>query len=172
MWTSGGNSAACTSAFTAPTRINGDRSAIGDCACGAPRELSHPEAAPRGTCVSAAQTLARQLPQVDLRAYVAALTAERHFRNHLAARGVLFDSFAMELGRACANPVFIGTYEIERRRKQTGIDNVSALVYPEQVKFARMLTSPMFLDYVTDPAREAHDRRARIALEVTKIFLH
>ena len=33
-----------------------------------------------------------------------------------------------------------------------------------------MLASPMFLDYVTDPAREAHDRRARITLEVTKIL--
>ena len=97
-------------------------------------------------------------------------TAERHFRNHLAARGVLFDSFAMELGRACSNPVFIGIQEIERRRQQTGIVTIAALVYPEQVKFARMLTNPLFLEYVTDPAREASDRRAQITREAMKIL--
>jgi len=105
-----------------------------------------------------------------LHAYVAALTAERHFRNHLAARGVLFDSFAMELGRACANPVFIGIQEIERRRQQTGMVTIAALVYPEQVKFARMLTSPLFLEYVTDPARETSDRRNQITRGAMKIL--
>ncbi|MDV3245717.1 hypothetical protein K7Z54_23810 [Mycobacterium avium subsp. hominissuis] len=109
-------------------------------------------------------------PQVDLHAYVAVLTAERNFRNHLAARGVLFDSFAMELGRACADPVFIGGQEIERRRQQTGIDTVAALVYPEQIKFARMLTSSMFLEYVTNPARQASERRAQITREAAKIL--
>lgn len=36
-------------------------------------------------------------PQIGLHDYIPALTAERQFRNHLARRGVLFDSFAMEL---------------------------------------------------------------------------
>jgi len=109
-------------------------------------------------------------PQIGLHGYFPALTAERHFRNHLARRGVLVDSFAMELARGCANPVFIGDEEIERRRQQTTIDTAAALVYPEQVKFARVLTNQIFLEYVTDPAREAHDRRARVTQEVTKIL--
>jgi len=33
-------------------------------------------------------------PQIGLDGYFPALTAERHFRNHLARRGILFDSFA------------------------------------------------------------------------------
>ena len=76
----------------------------------------------------------------------------------------------MELGRACATTVFIGRDEIERRRQQTGIETIAALVYPEQVKFARMLTGPMFLEYVSDAAREASDRRALITREATKIL--
>jgi hypothetical protein len=76
----------------------------------------------------------------------------------------------MELGQACATPLFIGTEEIEQRRQHTGIDTVAALVYPEQVKFARLFTSRMFLDYVTDPSREARDRRARITHEAAKIL--
>lgn len=109
-------------------------------------------------------------PQIGLHAYIPGLTAERHFRHHLARRAVLFDSFAMELARGCANPVFIGGVEIERRQQQTGISIVAALVYPEQVKFARLFTSPMFLEYVTDPAREAGDRRDLITREVVKIL--
>ncbi|MGH3633296.1 MAG: hypothetical protein ACRDTS_04185 [Mycobacterium sp.] len=109
-------------------------------------------------------------PQIGLHGYVPALTAERQFRNHLARRGILFDSFAMELARGCANPVFIGDEEIDRRRRRTGIGTAAALVYPEQVKFARLLTSRMFLEYVTDPMREARDRRARITQEAAKIL--
>jgi hypothetical protein len=109
-------------------------------------------------------------PQIGLHGYFPALTAERRFRNHLARRGVMFDSFAMELARGCANPVFIGDAEIERRRQQTGISTVTALIYPEQVKFARLFTSRTFLEYITDPARESRDRRARITSEAAKIL--
>jgi hypothetical protein len=159
------------SAFTAPTRINGDpvsdrhlcqRCTQGNLAIG---RLPHV-----GLVCLRHKRWIGSTPQVDLDTYTAALTAERHFRNHLGARGVLFDSFAMELGRACTHPVFLGVDEIERRRQQTGIETVAALAYPEQIKFARMLTSPAFLEYVTDPAREARDRRARSTSEAAKIL--
>lgn len=159
------------SAFTTPARINGD--AVTDrrlclrCTQGNPAIGRLPHA---GLVCLRHKRWIGSSPQVDLRAYSAALTAERHYRSHLAARGVLFDSFAMELGRACANSVFIGIQEIERRRQHTDIETIAALVYPEQVKFARMLTSRTFLEYVTDPAREANDRRARITQEITKIL--
>jgi hypothetical protein len=159
------------SAFTAPTKINGDpvtdRRLCLRCTQGNPAIGRLPHV---GLVCLRHKRWIGSSPQVDLHAYVAALTAERHFRNHLAARGVLFDSFAMELGRACANSVFIGIQEIERRRQQAGIVTIAALVYPEQVKFAGMLTSPLFLEYVTDPAREASDRRAQITREAMKII--
>ncbi|GFG75835.1 hypothetical protein MBOT_32000 [Mycobacterium botniense] len=59
---------------------------------------------------------------------------------------------------------------MERRRQCIGIDTAGALVYPEQVKFARLLTNRSFLEYVTDPALGARERRARIAHEVTGIL--
>lgn len=160
-----------TSAFTAPTKIDGDpvtdRRLCLQCTQGNPAIGRLPRVGL--VCLRHKRWLASS-PQIDLCAFVAALTAERHFRNHLAARGVLFDSFAMELAKACANPVFVGVEEIERRRQQSDIETVDALIYPEQIKFARMLTSPTFLEYVTNPAHLADDRRARITREVTKIL--
>lgn len=159
------------SAFTTPAKIAGDpvsdrplcrRCTHGNAAVGRQPHVGL-------VCLRHKRWLGNS-PQIDLHAYVAALTGERHFRHHLARRGVVFDSFAMELGRACANPIFIGAEEIERRRQHTGIDHVAALVYPEQVKFARLVTSPNFLDYVTDPACEASDRRERITCEAMKIL--
>jgi hypothetical protein len=159
------------SAFTTPARINGDvvsdRRLCLQCTRGNPAIGRLPRV---GLVCLRHKRWFGSSPQVDLDAYIPALTAERHFRNHLAVRGVLFDSFTMELGRACANPVFIGVQEVDRRRQQTGIETVAALVYPEQVRFARMLTSRTFLEYVTDPAREAHDRRVRITHETAKIL--
>ncbi len=109
-------------------------------------------------------------PQIGLYDYAPALTAEQHFRNHFARQHVLFDSFAMELARGCAHPVFLGEEEIDRRRQRTGISIVAALAYPEHVKFARLLTCRTFLEYVTDLVREGRDRRDRITREVTKIL--
>ena len=158
-------------AFTTPTRIDGDlvsdRPLCLRCTRGNPATGRLPHLG--FVCLRHKRWLGSS-PQIDLRTYSAALAAERHFRNNLAVRGILFDSYAMELGRTCANPVFIGAQEIDRRRQQTGIDTVAVLVYPEQVKFARMLTSRTFLEYVTDPAREARDRHARITREVRKIL--
>jgi hypothetical protein len=159
------------SAFTAPTKINGDpvtdRRLCLHCTQGNPAIGRLPHV---GLVCLRHKRWIGSSPQVDLHAFVAALTAERHFRNHLSARGVLFDSFAMELGSACANPVFIGVQEIQRRRQQAGVDTVAALVYPEQIKFARMLTSSTFLEYVTDPASDASSRRERITCEAAKIL--
>lgn len=159
------------SAFTTPSKIAGeavrDRPLCRRCTRGnaAVGRLPHV-----GLVCLRHQRWLGNSPQIDLHAYVAALTAERHFRHHLARRGVVFDSFVMELGRVCANPFFIGVEEIERRRQHTGIDIVAALVYPEQVKFARLVTSRNFLEYVTDPACEASDRRERITREAMKIL--
>jgi hypothetical protein len=159
------------SAFTTPTKINGDPISDRRLCLRCTRGNSATGRLPLvGLVCLRHKRWIGSSPQVDLHTWIPALTAERHLRNHLSARGVLFDSFAMELGRACAKPVFIGIEEIERRRQQTGIDTVAALVCPEQVRFARMLTSRTFLEYVSDPAREARDRRARVTRETRKIL--
>jgi hypothetical protein len=159
------------SSFKTPTRIDGDpvtdRRLCLRCTRGHPAVGRVPH---MGLVCLRHKRWLGSAPQLSLNTYPPALTAERHFRTHLAAHRVLFDSFAMELGQACATPPFIGTEEIEQRRQHTGIDTVAALIYPEQVKFARLLTSQMFLDYVTDPGRQARDRRDRITHEATKIL--
>ncbi len=109
-------------------------------------------------------------PQIDIHQYRQAITAERHYRRHLAPRGILFDSFPMDLGRACASPAFIGPTEIQQRCERAGITNMHVITYPEQVQFARLLTLPRFLEYVTEPSHEAHLRRERISNEVAKIL--
>jgi hypothetical protein len=90
----------------------------------------------------------RDRAQVDLHGYVAPTTGRR-FHNHLAARGVLFDSFAMEVGRQALTRSSSASQDWSRRR-QTDIVAVAALVHPEQVK-SRMLNSPLCLEYVTSP---------------------
>ena len=158
------------SAFSTPARINGDVVSDRRLCLRCTRGTLAIGRLPRVGLVCLRHKRWLGSPQIDLHDFVAALIAERHFRSHLSARGVLFDSFAMELGRACANPVFIGAQEIERRRQETGIETVAALVYPEQIKFARMLTSSTFLEYVTDPASDASGRRERITSEAAKIL--
>lgn len=109
-------------------------------------------------------------PQVDLHGYYPALAAERHFRRHLAARDVLHDSLPMLTGRESASPGIVGASEIACRRDKFGIDNVEALMYPEQVKIARLLALPGFLRAATDPDTDAAQRRALVAREVEKII--
>jgi len=109
-------------------------------------------------------------PQIDLHGYYAALAAERHFRRHLGPRDVLHDSLPMLIGRECASPGILGASEIARRRDELGIDDVDALTYPEQVKIARLLTSPGFLSAATDPGTGATERNALVAWEVEKIM--
>lgn len=109
-------------------------------------------------------------PQIDLHCYSAALGAERHFRRHLAARDVLHDSLPMLIGRECASPAIIGPSEINRRKNEFGIDAVDALTYPEQVKIARLLCSPSFLDKATDPDTDSAQRSSLVAQDVEKII--
>ncbi|MGY4869390.1 hypothetical protein [Mycolicibacterium elephantis] len=109
-------------------------------------------------------------PQIDLHGYYPALAAERHFRRHLAARDVLHDSMPMQIGRECASPGIVGASEIARRRDEFGIDDVDALMYPEQVRIARLLASPGFLSAATDPDTGATQRNALVAREVEKIM--
>ncbi|MGW5317139.1 hypothetical protein [Nocardia thailandica] len=90
-------------------------------------------------------------PQIDIHDYYPALAAERHFRRHLAVRDVLHDSLPMLIGRECASPAIIGASESSRRRNKYGIHDAAALTYPEQVKIARLLSSPGFLGAATDP---------------------
>ena len=158
------------SAFTTPTKIDGDpvadRRLCLRCTRGNPATGHLPHVGM--VCLRHKRWLGA--PQIDLHRYVPALTAEHHFRTRLACRGVLFDSFAMELGRACANPILIGDKEIRQRIERTGIHVIDVLVYPEQVRFARLLTTRMFLAYLTDPSLDAGERRARITTEVSKII--
>jgi hypothetical protein len=109
-------------------------------------------------------------PQIDLRGYSPALAAERHFRRHLAARDVLHDSLPMLIGRECASPAIIGSSDIDRRRNEFGIEAVDALTYPEQVKIARLLSSPGFLRAATDPDADSSQRSSLVAREVEKII--
>lgn len=109
-------------------------------------------------------------PQIDLHGYYPAFAAERHFRRHLAARDVLHDSLPMLIGRESASPGIVGASEIARRRDEFGIDDVDALMYPEQVKIARLLALPGFLRAATDPDTDATQRRALVASEVEKII--
>lgn len=109
-------------------------------------------------------------PQIDLHGYSPALAAERHFRQHLAARDVLHDSLPMLIGRECASPAMIGYSEIDRRREEFGIEAIDALTYPEQVKIARLLCSPGFLCAATDPDADSALRSSLVAREVEMII--
>ncbi|GAC52548.1 hypothetical protein GOAMI_13_00970 [Gordonia amicalis NBRC 100051 = JCM 11271] len=73
----------------------------------------------------------------------------------------LFDCLLpMLIGRDCASPAIIGHDEIAHRRERTGIDDLWALTYPEQVKIARQLTHPTFLRAATDPDVDEAQRHA------------
>ncbi|EUA45887.1 hypothetical protein [Mycobacteroides abscessus] len=109
-------------------------------------------------------------PQRTIHTYPPALAAERTFRNHLAPRKVLFDSFAMDFGKLCASPIFMGNHELQRRTHEFRIDSTPILIYPEQVQLARLVTTASFLDYVTNPGHEAATRRQCVAAAVTQII--
>jgi hypothetical protein len=76
----------------------------------------------------------------------------------------------MLIGRECASPAIIGLSEISLRREQFGISDKDALTYPEQVKIARLLSSPGFLRTATDPGTESAKRRGFVARAVEKII--
>jgi hypothetical protein len=109
-------------------------------------------------------------PQAHLHGHYPALAAERYFRQHLAARHILHDSLPMLIGRDCASPAIIGYDEIANRRNQTGLDDLWALTYPEQVKIARLLTRPSFLRAATDPDDDEARRNVLVVKDVDKII--
>lgn len=155
--------------FTTPTAINGeaitDRSLCLRCSQGhkAMGRLPHVGL----VCVRHKRWLG--FPQLDLHTYRPAVIAELHYRNQLVPRGIYFDSYPMELGLLCANPGFIGAAEIQRRHNISGIGKTSVLIYPEQVRFARLITQRAFLEYTTDPEQPGRQRRSRVTDEVLKI---
>jgi hypothetical protein len=157
-------------AFTAPERILDEevteRALCLRCTHGEPARGRLPELGM--VCIRHRRWLGS--PQTDLHGYYPAVVAERHFRHHLATRNVLHDSLPMLIGRDCASPAIIGHNEITHRRERTGIDDLRALTYPEQVKIARLLTRPTFLRAATDPDVDEAQRHALATSEVDKII--
>ncbi len=157
-------------AFTGPERILDeeitDRALCLGCTDGEPARGRIPEVGM--VCLRHRRWLGS--PQADLHGYYPALVAERHFRHHLAARNVLHDSLPMLIGRDCASPAIIGHDVIAHRRERTGVDDLWALTYPEQVKIARLLTRPTFLRAATDPDVAEAQRHALATSEVERII--
>lgn len=106
--------------------------------------------------------------QRDLRKFGEALKAERHFRSHLAGKGIMFDSFAMLLGREAAS-TGISPDVLCNRKEYSGIEDLGVPVYPEQVAFARLISRASFLNVVADPQTNDHQRRQRTAREIALI---
>jgi hypothetical protein len=157
-------------AFTEPDRLHDEevteRALCLGCTDGEPARGRIPELGM--VCIRHRRWLGS--PQADLHGYHPALVAERHFRRHLAARHVVHDSLPMLVGRDCASPAIIGYDEIANRRNQTGLDDLWALTYPEQVRIARLLTRPTFLRAATDPDDDEARRHALVATEVENII--
>jgi hypothetical protein len=157
-------------AFTEPDRLHDEevteRALCLRCTDGEPARGRTPEIGM--VCIRHRRWLGS--PQAHLHEHYPALVAERHFRHHLATRHVLHDSLPMLIGRDCASPAIIGNDEIANRRNQTGIDDLAALTYPEQVQIARLLTRPPFLRAATDPDGDEAHRHALVAAEVEKII--
>lgn len=76
----------------------------------------------------------------------------------------------MLIGRECVSPAIIGASEIDRRRSEYGIQDASALAYPEQVKIARLLCTPGFLRAATDPDTDSGQRSALVGNAVEAII--
>jgi hypothetical protein len=107
--------------------------------------------------------------QRDVRPFPESLKAERHFRTHLAPKGIYFDAFAMQLGIDCAAASIAPSVLSERRRK-TGISDLTILLYPEQVALARLFVRRNFLDVVADPDTAGTTLHATIHSAVSDIL--
>lgn len=97
----------------------------------------------------------------------ALLSAERHFRARLASKLVLFDSPAMRIGAECAR-VALSPATIRNRQDQSGLP-LEAVIYPEQVAFARVVARPSLLAVVVDPAVEPAQVRAVLDRECRRV---
>lgn len=89
------------------------------------------------------------------------LTAERHYRARLAIRDVMYDSPAMRIGSECAR-VALSPTTITTRQERAGLP-LDAVIYPEHVAFARLITSRGLLTWATDP--DTHPVDVRRALD-------
>ena len=157
-------------AFTAPEMVHGNtvetralcaRCARGERAMGRIPELGM-------VCVRHRRWLGS--PQIDLHGYPPAIVAERRYRAHLGLNGVTNESFAMRCAQGCASPGIVGWAEVRRRQAETGIQDESALLYPEQIKFARLITRRSFLAVTSDPDVDPDARQALVAREVAAII--
>ncbi|MGC0142585.1 hypothetical protein [Pseudactinotalea sp. Z1732] len=154
------------SAFTTPDTINGewvtDRDLCIQCTRGNPAHGQLPRVGL--VCVRHRRWLGAP-GQPRLHAHPELLTAERHYRARLATRDVMFDSPPMLVGAECAR-VALSPSTITARQDRAGL-SLDAVIYPEHVAFARLVTSPGLLTWVTDPGtdpaavRRLLDARAR-----------
>lgn len=101
-------------------------------------------------------------PQLGLRAFPTAVAAERRFRRQLAPFGVVFDSPVMLTAREAALHATTGPL-LDQRRKSTGIGDIDVLVYPEQIRLARLLTHPGLTGRLTDPETPTAGRYEAVA---------
>ncbi|MGY1640748.1 hypothetical protein ACI782_06385 [Geodermatophilus sp. SYSU D00703] len=108
-------------------------------------------------------------PQVDLRSFVPALSAERRFRTHLARQDILFDSPVMMTARDAVS-AGIGLSEIQTRQSATGIGSMAVLIYPEQVTLAQLLVRPSFITSMTEPSVDSATRYERVSREVKAVI--
>lgn len=107
--------------------------------------------------------------QIDIARYPPALTAERHFRRVLVPKGVLFDSPAMRLANECVKVGSSGVV-LSQRQGESGLADAEAVLYPETVALARLLTRASFLDFVCDPGQPGRARRTLVEQEVARIL--
>ncbi|MGW4531804.1 hypothetical protein ACWEOI_12725 [Nocardia sp. NPDC004340] len=108
--------------------------------------------------------------QRDIGDYPPALRAERRFRTRLTRRHVLYNSFVMDFARRSVNADVLGCSETIARRTATGVTDLGALLYPEHVAIAQLLTSHWFLAATTDPACSKHNREVRVRAALTSIL--
>lgn len=97
----------------------------------------------------------------------ALLSAERHYRSKLASRSVLFDSPAMRIGAECAR-VALSPATIQTRQDQSGLP-LDAVLYPEQVAFARIAVRPSLLAAAVDAATEPVQVRTVLDRECRRV---
>lgn len=127
-----------------------------------------PPAAPRRRArLREAPPLASTDDQPRVHQYPALLTAERHYRAALATRDVLFDSPAMRLGEECAR-VALSPDLLAARQGRTGLP-LRAVLYPEQVAFARLATRPALVRAAIDPTFDTCALRRLVERETSLI---
>lgn len=107
--------------------------------------------------------------QIDLQQFTPGLTAERHFRNRLAARDFFYDSPVMMVARD-AVLAGIGTSEVRRRRLASMIERTEVLIYPEQVALARFLARPSFVAVMAEPDVQSSIRLAEVVRGVEALI--